>query len=144
MKFVLYLPQAPVVQKVDNAIHQINHYSLDSTIGFRKTLLSTFVKRRPFVPALPCTFQPSQDFQFVEYSRGLYVKERLLNNKIKGVNHEISKNNAAIVRVTNFKNVCVKSSACCLFKWLAKVALARVFNYAVARIAKSQAFTGPK
>ena len=116
MKFGLYLYQAPVVQKVDNAIHQKNHYSLDSTIGFRKTLLSTFVKRRPFVPALPCTFQPSQDFQFVEYSRGLYVKERLLNNKIKGVNHEISKNNAAIVRVTNFKNVCVMSSTYSLFK----------------------------
>ena len=30
------------------------------------------------------------------------------------------------------------------FKWLAKVALARVLNYVVARIAKSQAFTGPK
>ena len=143
MKFLLYLLQAPVVQKVDNAIHQINHYSLDSTIGFRKTLLSTFVKRRPFVPALPCTFQPSQDFQFVEYSRGLYVKERLLNNKIKGVNHEISKNNAAIVRVANFKNVCV--CACkAFFKWVAKVSLARVFNYVVARVAKSQAFTGPK
>ena len=95
-------------------------------------------------PPFPATLQPSQDFQFVEYLRGLYVKETLLNNKIKGVNHEISKNNAAIVRVTNFKNVCVKSSACCLFKWLAKVALARVFNYAVARIAKSQAFTSPK
>ena len=54
MKFGLYLYQAPVVQKVDNAIHQKNHYSLDSTIGFRKTLLSTFVTRRPFVPALPC------------------------------------------------------------------------------------------
>ena len=30
------------------------------------------------------------------------------------------------------------------FKWVVKVALARVFNYVVARIAKSQAFTGPK
>ena len=30
------------------------------------------------------------------------------------------------------------------FKRLAKVALARVFDYVVARIAKSQAFTGPK
>ena len=26
--------QAPVVQKVDNAIHRINHYPLDSAIGF--------------------------------------------------------------------------------------------------------------
>ena len=25
---------APVVQKVDNAIHRINHYPLDSAIGF--------------------------------------------------------------------------------------------------------------
>ena len=25
---------APVVRKVDNAIHQINHYPLDSAIGF--------------------------------------------------------------------------------------------------------------
>ena len=26
--------QAPVVQKVDNAIHQINHYPMDSAIEF--------------------------------------------------------------------------------------------------------------
>ena len=39
MKFVLHFLQAPVVQKVDNAIHQINHYSLDSTIGFPNTLI---------------------------------------------------------------------------------------------------------
>ena len=26
--------QAPVVQKVDNAIHRINHYPLDIAIGF--------------------------------------------------------------------------------------------------------------
>ena len=26
--------QAPVVQKVDNAIHQINHYPADNAIGF--------------------------------------------------------------------------------------------------------------
>ena len=32
----------PVVQKVDNAIHWINHYSLDSAIiiGFPNTLIS--------------------------------------------------------------------------------------------------------
>ena len=29
--------QAPVVQKVDNAIHYTNHYPLDSAIGFRYT-----------------------------------------------------------------------------------------------------------
>ena len=29
--------QAPVVQKVDNAIHRINHYSLDIAIGFAIT-----------------------------------------------------------------------------------------------------------
>ena len=28
---------APVVQKVDNAIHQINHYPLDIAIGFAIT-----------------------------------------------------------------------------------------------------------
>ena len=28
---------APVVQKVDNAIHWINHYPLDSAIGFPDT-----------------------------------------------------------------------------------------------------------
>ena len=27
--------QAPVVRKVDNAIHWINHYPVDSAIGFR-------------------------------------------------------------------------------------------------------------
>ena len=30
-------PQAPVVQTVDNAIHRINHYPLDSAIGFAMT-----------------------------------------------------------------------------------------------------------
>ena len=29
--------QAPVVQKVDNAIHRINHYPVDSAIGFPNT-----------------------------------------------------------------------------------------------------------
>ena len=29
--------QAPVVQKVDSTIHWINHYPLDSAIGFRTT-----------------------------------------------------------------------------------------------------------
>ena len=29
---------APVVQKLDNAIHRINHYALDSTFGFPNTL----------------------------------------------------------------------------------------------------------
>ena len=29
--------QAPVVQKVDNAIHRINLYPLDSAIGFNNT-----------------------------------------------------------------------------------------------------------
>ena len=29
--------QAPVVQKVDNAIHRIDHYPLDSAIGFAIT-----------------------------------------------------------------------------------------------------------
>ena len=28
---------APVVQKVDNAIHQLNHYPLESAIGFPNT-----------------------------------------------------------------------------------------------------------
>ena len=117
MKFVLYLLQAPVVLKVDNAVHQINHYLLDSTIGFPNTLIdlchAAAICSRP---SQLRTLQPSQDFQFVEYSRGLYVKERLWNNKIKGVNHELSKNNAANVQVTNFKNVCVMSCACCLSK----------------------------
>ena len=27
----------PVVQKMDNSIHRINHYSLDSAIGFPNT-----------------------------------------------------------------------------------------------------------
>ena len=30
--------QAPVVLKVDNAIHRINHYPLDSSIDFPNTL----------------------------------------------------------------------------------------------------------
>ena len=29
--------QAPVVQKVDSAIHRINHYPVDKAIGFRTT-----------------------------------------------------------------------------------------------------------
>ena len=29
--------QAPVVQKVDNTIHRISHYPLDSVIGFAMT-----------------------------------------------------------------------------------------------------------
>ena len=32
-----FIDQAPVVQKVDNAIHRINHYSLDIAIGFAIT-----------------------------------------------------------------------------------------------------------
>ena len=32
-----FLNQAPVVQKVDNAIHRINHYPLDIAIGFAIT-----------------------------------------------------------------------------------------------------------
>ena len=105
MKFVLYLLQAPVVQKVDNAIHQINHYSLDSTIGFPNTLIDLCHAAAILSPLFPATFKPFRDFQFFEYSRGLYVKERLSNDIIKGVNHEISKNNAAVVRVFYFKNV---------------------------------------
>ena len=31
--------QGPVVQKVDNAIHRINHYPLDNAIGFPNTYL---------------------------------------------------------------------------------------------------------
>ena len=57
MKFVLYLLQAPVVQKVENAIHQINHYSLDSTIGFPNTLIDLCHAAAIFVPALPCYVQ---------------------------------------------------------------------------------------
>ena len=30
-------PQAPVVQKMDNAIHRINHYPADNAIGFCNT-----------------------------------------------------------------------------------------------------------
>ena len=29
--------QVPVVQKVDSAIHRINHYPVDTTIGFVNT-----------------------------------------------------------------------------------------------------------
>ena len=32
---VCFLYQAPVVRKVDNAIHWINLYPMDSAIGFR-------------------------------------------------------------------------------------------------------------
>ena len=62
MKFVLYLPQAPVVQKVDNAIHQINHYSLDSTIGFPNTLIDLCHAAAILSPLFPATFKPFQDF----------------------------------------------------------------------------------
>ena len=30
-------PQAPVVQRVDNAIHRINHYPVDSVVCFANT-----------------------------------------------------------------------------------------------------------
>ena len=30
-------PQAPVVQKMDNAIHRINHYPVDSVVSFANT-----------------------------------------------------------------------------------------------------------
>ena len=52
MKFVLYLLQAPVVQKVDNAIHQLNHYSLDSTIGFPNALITYVLLIPKPLPAL--------------------------------------------------------------------------------------------
>ena len=32
-----YNSQAPVVQRVDNAIHRINHYPVDSVVGFANT-----------------------------------------------------------------------------------------------------------
>ena len=34
---IINIFQAPVVQKVDSAIHRINHYPLDSIIGFPNT-----------------------------------------------------------------------------------------------------------
>ena len=34
MTFVQHVVQAPVVQEVDNVIHRISHYPLDSAIGF--------------------------------------------------------------------------------------------------------------
>ena len=34
---VHFIVLAPVVQKVDNAIHWINHYPLESAIGFPNT-----------------------------------------------------------------------------------------------------------
>ena len=34
---IAIIEQAPVVQKVDNTICQINHYPLDSAIGFPNT-----------------------------------------------------------------------------------------------------------
>ena len=33
----VFIQLAPVVQKVDNAIHQINYYTVDSAIGFPNT-----------------------------------------------------------------------------------------------------------
>ena len=33
----LNVEQTPVVQKVDSAIHWINHYTVDNTVGFRPT-----------------------------------------------------------------------------------------------------------
>ena len=36
-----YIEQAPVVQKLDNAIHRINLYPVDSAIGFANSYLST-------------------------------------------------------------------------------------------------------
>ena len=36
-KFNFFGILAPVVQKVNNAIHRINHYPLDSAIGFPDT-----------------------------------------------------------------------------------------------------------
>ena len=36
-KYEVLFVQTPVVQKVDNAIHRINHYPLDIAIGFAIT-----------------------------------------------------------------------------------------------------------
>ena len=36
--------QAPVVWRVENAIHQINHYPVDSAIGFANTSLVKILK----------------------------------------------------------------------------------------------------
>ena len=36
-RVALLSDQAPVVQKVDSAIHWINHYTVDNTIGFVNT-----------------------------------------------------------------------------------------------------------
>ena len=33
----LFVDQAPVVQKMDNAIHRINHYPADSVVCFANT-----------------------------------------------------------------------------------------------------------
>ena len=43
------LPQAPVVQKVDSAIHWINFYPADSAIGFPNTYNPTFEQPGPEV-----------------------------------------------------------------------------------------------
>ena len=37
IQVAVFIGLAPVVQKVDNAIHWINHYPLDSAIGFPNT-----------------------------------------------------------------------------------------------------------
>ena len=34
---VLYIGQAPVAQRLDNAIHRINHYPVDSVVCFVNT-----------------------------------------------------------------------------------------------------------
>ena len=36
-KISISIPQAPVVQKVDSAIHRINHYPMDNTKEFVNT-----------------------------------------------------------------------------------------------------------
>ena len=39
LNLIIHVLLAPVVQKVDNAIHRINHYPVDSAIGFPNTYL---------------------------------------------------------------------------------------------------------
>ena len=75
MKFGLYLYQVPVVQKMDNAIHQINHYSLDSTIGFPNDLIdlchAAAICPRPSL--LRCS--PPRTFSLLNIQEGCTLKK---------------------------------------------------------------------
>ena len=76
---------APVVQKVDSTIHQINHYPLDSAIGFPNTYpldgdLSGGYRYPAFEQLGPDRFTSHQSHYCCLYNNGIpeFMRKRLM------------------------------------------------------------------